>query len=278
MHNVAGPARDAAGNHTAAARERRRGRGSRPPQSGCTPMRAACRSIPTIRTRAAAPPLAQGHAPPCGRPRWRRRRRQPRATGRCASSADGNRQWVSSRRAAVHVQQRCKAIGDVAGDGADGGAWHVAAFRPDAGIALPDGIAVREIADAGGAGLVDTSGLTLYAFARQRRASQVRRRRVRAALAAARGACDRQHQWAISRPLARDDGITQWMYRGKPLYKFAADRNPQDVNGSGVDTSVSRRAGPALFHARRRDDPPRRSSWATSLRRAAVRLCTSATA
>jgi predicted lipoprotein with Yx(FWY)xxD motif len=37
-------------------------------------------------------------------------------------------------------------------------------------------------------------------------------------------------------PLARDDGITQWMYRGKPLYKFAADRNPQDANGSGVDS------------------------------------------
>ena len=31
-------------------------------------------------------------------------------------------------------------------------------------MALPDGIGVREIADAGGAGLVDALGMTLYAF------------------------------------------------------------------------------------------------------------------
>ena len=35
--------------------------------------------------------------------------------------------------------------------------------------------------------------------------------------------------------VARDDGITQWMYRGKPLYKFTGDRKPEDINGSGVD-------------------------------------------
>ncbi len=86
----------------------------------------------------------------------------------------GNRQWVL-RGAPLYTFSNDAANGDaagnVAGDGADGGAWHVAAFRPDAGIELPDGIAVREIADAGGAGLVEASGLTLYAFDRQRRAS-----------------------------------------------------------------------------------------------------------
>ena len=233
-HSVAGPARDAAGNHTAAARERARSRGLRPPQSGCTPTRAADRFIPTMRMRAAPPPLAQAHAPPCGRPRWRRQRQQPRETGRCESlgAATGNGFFAVHRCTRSATTLPC---GDVAGDGADGGAWHVAAFRPDAGIELPDGVAVREIADAGGAGLVDTSGLTLYAFAGN----------------AAHPKCDGDEctrLWlpleapAIANPvgnfspLARDDGITQWMYRGKPLYKFAADRNPQDVNGSGVDS------------------------------------------
>jgi predicted lipoprotein with Yx(FWY)xxD motif len=146
----------------------------------------------------------------------------------------GHRQWVL-RGAPLYTFSNDAAIGDVAGDGADDGAWHVAAFRPDAGIALPDGIAVREIADAGGAGLVETSGLTLYAFEGN----------------AAHPKCDGEEctrLWlpleapAIANsvgdfsPLARDDGITQWMYRGKPLYKFAADRNPQDANGSGVDS------------------------------------------
>jgi predicted lipoprotein with Yx(FWY)xxD motif len=36
--------------------------------------------------------------------------------------------------------------------------------------------------------------------------------------------------------IARDDGMTQWMYRGKPLYTFAADRGPGDVKGSGADS------------------------------------------
>jgi predicted lipoprotein with Yx(FWY)xxD motif len=112
----------------------------------------------------------------------------------------------------------------------------VAVFRPAAGVALPDGIALREIADAGGMGLVDSSGLTLYAFDGN--------------AAHPKPTCDAADcagLWAaleapeIANPvgkfsaIARDDGVTQWTYQGKPLYKFTADRKAGDVNGIGVD-------------------------------------------
>src|SRR5277367_5714244 len=76
---------------------------------------------------------------------------------------DGTQQWVY-RGAPLYRYANDKAVGDATGDGADGGHWHVAVFNPGAGMVLPDGVAVREIADAGGAGLVGSEGLTLYAF------------------------------------------------------------------------------------------------------------------
>jgi predicted lipoprotein with Yx(FWY)xxD motif len=36
--------------------------------------------------------------------------------------------------------------------------------------------------------------------------------------------------------IARPDGIAQWSFRGKPLYKFDGDRNPGDTNGIAVDS------------------------------------------
>jgi predicted lipoprotein with Yx(FWY)xxD motif len=35
--------------------------------------------------------------------------------------------------------------------------------------------------------------------------------------------------------IAREDGITQWAYRGSPLYLFDGDRKPGEVRGVGVD-------------------------------------------
>jgi len=103
-------------------------------------------------------------------------------------------------------------------------------------MALPDGIAIREIADAGGVGLVDSLELTLYAF--EGNASHPK---------PSCDAADCARLWVpLEAPeianavgnfsvIARDDGIAQWTYRGKPLYKFAADQKPGDVNGIGVD-------------------------------------------
>jgi predicted lipoprotein with Yx(FWY)xxD motif len=148
---------------------------------------------------------------------------------------DGTKQWAF-RGAPLYRFADDKAIGDAAGDGAAGGLWHVAVFSPGAGMALPDGIAVREIADAAGAGLVDSMGMTLYAFdgdAADPRPS------------CAAGDCPRL--WVpleapeiagavgVFSVIARDDGIAQWTYEGKPLYQFAGDRRPGEANGMSVD-------------------------------------------
>ena len=96
---------------------------------------------------------------------------------------------------------------------------------------------MREIADAGGVGLVDASGLTLYLFDGDATHGNP---------VCSAGDC--ASRWtpleapAIANPvghfstIARDDGITQWAYQGKPLYKFNGDRQPGDVNGAGVDS------------------------------------------
>ncbi len=33
--------------------------------------------------------------------------------------------------------------------------------------------------------------------------------------------------------VTRDDGVKQWATEGKPLYTFADDKNPGDINGDG---------------------------------------------
>lgn len=150
--------------------------------------------------------------------------------------ADGTRQWVY-RGAPLYRFARDKAVGEADGDGADGGAWHVAAFQPGTGMALPDAVQVAEIANAGGAGLVDSLQMTLYAY---------RGDPGRLESPCVRGV-ECGGQWIpleapqIANPagdfsvIARNTGITQWTYRGRPLYRFDGDQRPGDANGIGVD-------------------------------------------
>lgn len=150
--------------------------------------------------------------------------------------ADGTRQWAF-HRAALYRNGNDRAIGDTAGDGADGGAWHVAVFRPGDGMALPDGIGVREIADAGGAGLVDALGMTLYAFDGDAEHPNP----VCGTAACARTwipleAAEIANTAGNFSLIARADGITHWSFRGKPLYRFDGDQKPSDARGVGVDT------------------------------------------
>ena len=46
-------------------------------------------------------------------------------------------------------------MGDFKGDGEESGGWHVAFANLGDGMALPDGISVTEVAEAGGQALVD---------------------------------------------------------------------------------------------------------------------------
>lgn len=149
--------------------------------------------------------------------------------------ADGTRQWVF-RGAPLYRYAGDLGVGETAGDGADGGAWHAAVLHPAAGLALPDRIGVREIDDAGGTALVDSTGLTLYAFEGNAAHPKPSCR-----------AADCARLWIpleapqIANPVgqflavSRDDGITQWMFRSRPLYRFSGDIKPGDANGIGVD-------------------------------------------
>jgi predicted lipoprotein with Yx(FWY)xxD motif len=143
----------------------------------------------------------------------------------------GTLQWTY-RGAPLYTDAEDKAVGDVEGDGDE---WHVATFRPGSGIPLPAGIAARENAATAGLGLVDTRGMTLYTLE----------------IPAATGNMSVDARWTpleapeIASPtgdfavLARDDGIAQWTFRGKPLYLFDGDLQPGEVNGRGTPFQVA---------------------------------------
>jgi predicted lipoprotein with Yx(FWY)xxD motif len=152
------------------------------------------------------------------------------------SRVDGTRQRAY-RGAPLYRFARDKVVGVADGDGADGGAWHAAAFQPGAGMAVPDAVQVAEIANAGGAGLADSLGMTLYAYRDDAGHPEL----------PCAGGFDCGRPWIpleapqIANPvgdfsvIARDTGITQWTYRGRPLYRFDGDQRPGEANGIGVD-------------------------------------------
>ena len=143
---------------------------------------------------------------------------------------DGTKQWTF-RGAPLYRFRQERAIGEAAGDNAEAGAWHAAAFRPEAGMILPEEITVRDIVNAGGAGLVDYMGRTIYAFD----GDPLRPIPQWLPLEAPEIA-NPTGQFSV---IARDDGITQWAYRGKALYNFDGDQKPGDANGAGGDEVVN---------------------------------------
>lgn len=115
------------------------------------------------------------------------------------------------------------------------GLWRTAKLDlPEAGRALPVGIEVNEVADAFAQVLVDHDGMTLYTHDGDP-----------AALECKVGGCNK-HWIPVPAPtlakdvgdfvaVDRDSGIRQWTYKGKLLYRFAGDLQPQDARGIGVD-------------------------------------------
>jgi predicted lipoprotein with Yx(FWY)xxD motif len=150
--------------------------------------------------------------------------------------ADGSRQWCY-RGAPLYSFAGDEAPGDIRGQGSESGAWRAAVFLPEVGVVLPDSISVRHVPDAGGTALVSTEGLTLYAFEENPAHP----------LPGCGVGSDCARSWrpleagTIANPagdftvIARQDGITQWAYRGHPLYFFDGDRKPGEVRGAGVD-------------------------------------------
>ncbi len=114
--------------------------------------------------------------------------------------------------------------------------WRVAMLYPVEDMKMPAGFKVNEVQDAGGITLSDEAGYTLYVMA-----ADV----AREPKACNGGPCSKQ--WipyaapSVGLPIgdfttvARADGISQWAYKGHPVYKFAGDYSPNLSNGDGVD-------------------------------------------
>ncbi|MBM3514425.1 MAG: hypothetical protein FJX59_12035 [Alphaproteobacteria bacterium] len=118
--------------------------------------------------------------------------------------------------------------------------WCVALFKPEADVALPDGIEAKASADANGVALTDSDGLTLYAFN-----GDV----ARDGQSCLKSPCERA--WsplaapAMARPrgaftmVARPDGTRQWAYQGRALYTYQGDTAAGEVKGANVDPRFS---------------------------------------
>lgn len=55
--------------------------------------------------------------------------------------------------------------------------------------------------------------------------------------------------WTV---IARDDGLKQWAYKGKPVYTWIKDTKPGDTTGDGVNNNVWHVAKPEVRGERRR--------------------------
>jgi predicted lipoprotein with Yx(FWY)xxD motif len=157
---------------------------------------------------------------------------QPTADWTLKQRPDKTNQWAL-HGAPVYRFAKDQSIGDAKGDGENGGAWRVAAFRPGADLALPVGVVARELGDAGGVALTDADGMTLYAA----------KSGTPGRPACVDKGCFRPLQAADIANSTRDftvvqnrDGISQWAYRGRPLSRFDGDRMPGEVNGAGIDS------------------------------------------
>ncbi|MBD25176.1 MAG: hypothetical protein CMG46_09240 [Candidatus Marinimicrobia bacterium] len=126
--------------------------------------------------------------------------------------------------------------GDKNGDGL-AKAWHAAVFAPTAGFVPPPDVSVREVPSAPGQVLVNSAGMTLYAFSgNQKKDTCV-------------GQCLEVWQ-PLSAPavansigefttINRGDGVYQWVYQGYPLYTFSDDVIAGDLHGRAVDERFS---------------------------------------
>lgn len=109
--------------------------------------------------------------------------------------------------------------------------WRRAAYTPESTFKAPAGIALASVAVANGFGLVDSSGMTLYAIPPARALSRAWKAVYAPALAIPVG------DFAII--TRKDDGSHQWTYRGQALYTYAGDYSPGEVSGIFEDKAVS---------------------------------------
>ncbi|MFG1400336.1 COG4315 family predicted lipoprotein [Xanthobacter sediminis] len=81
--------------------------------------------------------------------------------------------------------------------------------------------------------LADASGMTLYVFSRDMPGKSACTGPCAAAWPPLKAGMDAKPMgpWSV---VTRDDGSTQWAYKGKPLYHFGKDMKPGDMSGDGA--------------------------------------------
>ena len=148
---------------------------------------------------------------------------------------DATKQWALKGKP-VYGFAKDFLPGDSKGNGV-GEVWHAASLNPTGGMALPDGIGVREVADAGGQVLVDAGGMTLYAFD-----GDVKRDEPACAAGAAcinhwtpLAAAELANPQGDFTAVSRSDGTRQRAYKGRALYTFVMDALAGDAKGQSIE-------------------------------------------
>ena len=132
------------------------------------------------------------------------------------------KQWGFKGRA-LYTHARDARPGDAKGDKVDN-AWHALAFQPAAGVALPFGISLQEVAEASGQVLVDARGMPLYAFTGKLEKDVVACKTGcgRFVPVAAAGLANAVGDFAAVR---RPDGVRQWAYKARRFTPTTATWN-----------------------------------------------------
>ncbi|MSO73485.1 MAG: hypothetical protein EXQ84_07795 [Rhodospirillaceae bacterium] len=146
---------------------------------------------------------------------------------------DKSRQWAYKGKP-LYTFVKDEKIGEAKGNGMMD-VWHMVVFQPANGVPLAPGIGVREMINAQGQVFVDERNAPLYVFDGD---------------TAGKPTCVNDPctlHWTpvlapqLGRPVgnfsvvARGDGMSQWAYKGKPLYSFDGDLEPGDAKGGGFD-------------------------------------------
>jgi predicted lipoprotein with Yx(FWY)xxD motif len=154
---------------------------------------------------------------------------KPAAPWSLLSRGDGSRQWAYDGKP-LYTYVQDKKPGDANGNGIMFNLWHTV-FLP---MNTPPGITVQR----SGLGnvLADAAGMTLYITDRDQpglsRCDQACAETWLPLAAPSLG--NPIGDWSTIR---REDGISQWAWRGRPLYRHAGDFKPGATNGDGKDGS-----------------------------------------
>jgi len=149
--------------------------------------------------------------------------------------ADGSKQWAFQGKP-LYTFIQDKKVGSYAGNGLADNTWHIAFAQPAAGMVLPVGLAVTEVAEAGGQAMVDSRGMPVYMFD-----GDVRKDKAECGQTACPGSFVPLVAGLLANPVgdftlvSRDDGRVQWAYKGRALYTYDGDVDLGDANGMGVD-------------------------------------------